>query len=438
MRLLIMQPQGGTTAQSLMFPLEKDLVSRKGFSILYRALPETPASSPNPLPLSDAPNMATPEGTPDDSQTREDPSLPSDAPERGTPDDSRAREAILQRLFNMTEPAGLPSSERSPHSEPLLSAETAPALFPSSMSEVRSVSEVPPVTKASAPVSSKAQSNMDRIRQSASNYQALIIPAILLAAIVGLLAAVLPSANRPNWFKFGQTPADPAAAQRFNNDGLRNARAGYTKEAIEDYSQAIQKNPNDATAYLNRGVARHKLGDAGAAIRDYEQALKLDPNSAVLHSNLSYAYYDRQNYDKALEAGNQAVALDGNLAQAHINLANARAKKGDNDGALQDYAQAIALRSSTEVRAGAYNNRGNVQFALNRIREAIADYNQALRFKSDYADAYYNLGLARQAQGDRLAAIRSLQTAASFYQKENKEALQKTATDRANALRGNP
>ena len=367
-------------------------------------------------------------GTPDDSQPREDPSLPSDASNGGMPDDSRAREAILQRLFNMTEPERSPSSERSPHPEPLPGAEADPALFPRSMAEVRSVSE------ASAVVPSKAQSNMDRIRRSASNYQALIIPAILLAAIVGLLAAVLSSTNRPNWFKFGQTPADPAAAQRFNTDGLRKAQAGYDKEAIEDYNQAIEKNPNDATAYLNRGVARHRLGDAGAAIRDYEQALKLDPNSAVLHSNLSYAYYDRQNYDKALEAGNQAVALDGNSAQAHINLANARAKKGDNDGALQDYAQAIALRPQAPILAGAYNNRGNVQFALNRTREAIGDYNQAIRLNSNYADAYYNLGLAQQALNDRRAAIRSLQTAASLYQQENKESLQRAATERANAL----
>ncbi|XHX76056.1 MAG: tetratricopeptide repeat protein [Stenomitos frigidus ULC029] len=360
--------------------------------------PEIPASNSSPLPP------------------------PLEAPKRGISDDSRSKEVILQQLFSRTKP------ERSPQPEPQPSGEAAPALAPLSLSEV------PPVSEASPPVPSTAQSNMDRIRRSASNYQALIIPAILLAAIVGLVVAVLPSANRPNWLKFGQTTADPVAAQRFKADGLRKAQAGYTKEAIEDYNQAIEKNPNDATVYMDRGVARHKLGEAGAAIKDYEQALELDPNSSVLHSNLSYAYYDRQNYDKAMEAGNQAVALDGNSAQAYINLANARAKKGDSDGALQDYAQAIALRSSPELRAGAYNNRGNVQFGLNKVREAIADYNQAIQLQSDYADAYYNLGLAQQALGNRTAAIRSLQRAASFYQQQNKEALQKEATNRANNL----
>lgn len=337
-------------------------------------------------------------------------------PAAATPahDDSRAKEAVLQRLFSMNEPV-------TPPLEPTSLAETPLNPVP--------VREEPP------PILPDAKPNlMDRVRRSASNYQALIIPAILLAAIIGLVAAILPSSNRPGWLKFGQTPADPAAAQRFNSEGRRKAQAGDNKAAIADYDQAIEKNPNDAAAYINRGVAQHRLGDTGAAIRDYEQALKLDPKSAVLYSNLSYAYYDRQNYDKALETGNQAVALNGSSAEAHINLANARSKKGDYAGAMQDYTQAITLRPPAPILAGAYNNRGNAQLALNNTRAAIGDYNRAIRLKSDYADAYYNLGLAQQALGNRSGAISNLQKAAERYKAQGKEALQKEATDRATAL----
>ncbi|XGW00502.1 MAG: tetratricopeptide repeat protein [Leptolyngbya sp. BL-A-14] len=332
----------------------------------------------------------------------------------GTPDDSRAKEVILERLFSMNEPAPLlerPSISNSPASTTVIQEESPPIL---------------PNAKPSP---------MDRIRRSASNSQALIIPAILLAAILGLLAAILPSSYRPNWFKFGQqTPADPAAAQQLNYSGLQKAQAGYNKEAIDDYSQAIQKNPNDVSAYTNRGISYHRLGDTGAAIRDYEQALKLDPKSPVLHSNLSYAYYDRQNYDKALEEGNQAVALGGNLAQAHINLANARSKKGDYNGALQDYNQAIRLNPPPAILAGAYSNRGNAQLALNNTSAALADYNQAIQLKPDYADAYYNLGVAQQTLNNRPAAIRSFQVAAAYYQKQGKQSLQKEANDRIQSL----
>lgn len=340
------------------------------------------------------------------------PSPPSAVP-AAPPDDSRAREAVLQRLFNVNEP-DTAALERTPTPNPLPS--------PVSVQEPLSLLPI-------------AQPNlMDRIRRSASNYQALIIPAILLAAILGLLAAILPSANRPNWFKFGQPSADPTAAQRLNSEGLKKAREGYPKEAIDDYNQAIEKNPGDVAAYINRGVAYHRTGDTGAAIRDYEQALKVDPKSALSHSNLSYAHYDRQNYDQALDEGNQAVALNGNLAEAHINLANARSKKGDYEGALRDYTQALKLSRAATLQAGVYNNRGNVRLALNNARAAINDYNRAIRLQPNYADAHYNLGLAQQALNNRPEAIRNLQKAATLYQSQGKEALQKEATDRASAL----
>jgi tetratricopeptide (TPR) repeat protein len=375
---------------------------------------ETHTVSPVPQafsPESASPESASPEADPP-------PSAPSPSGDRSEPsltvptDDSRAKEVVLQRLFSMN---GADASALTPTSDPPL--------------------KPVPEREEPFPILPNARSSpMDRVRRSASNYQALIIPALLLAAIIGLIVAILPSVNRSNWFKFGQASADPAAAQRLNLEGQRKAQAGYNKEAIDDYNQAIQKNPADVAAYTNRGISYHQLGDTGAAIRDYEQALKLDPKSAVLHSNLSYAYYDRKNYDKALEAGNQAVALNGSLAQAHINLANARSKKGDYTGALQDYGQAIALRPPAPVLAGAHNNRGNAQLALNQARAALNDYNVALSLQPEYADAYYNLGLAQQSLGNRPAAIRHLQTAATLYQRQGKEALQKEATDRVSAL----
>lgn len=378
-----------------------------------------------------APSSAEPDSQPNPVQAPEgnrfspQPTLPpSEIPSAETaaslpPDDSRAKEAVMQRLFNLNEPNPIPP-------EPL-----PPPVSPPS-----------PVTVQEAPSPTLPNANpnfMDRIRRSTSNYQALIVPAILLAAILGILAAIMPFSNRSNWFKFGQqTPVDATAAQQLNAQGLKKAQSGDNKAAIADYTHAIEKNPNDVSAYTNRGVAYHRLGDTSAAIRDYEQALKLTPQSAaqtaMLHSNLSYAYYDRQNYDKALEEGNQAVALNGNLAQAHINLANARSKKGDYDGAMQDYKQALSLNPPRSVQAGAYNNRGNAQFTQTRTRDAISDYNRAIRLQPEYADAHYNLGLAQQALNNRTAAINSFQTAARYYQTQGKEAQQKEAIDRANAL----
>ena len=46
-------------------------------------------------------------------------------------------------------------------------------------------------------------------------------------------------------------------------------------EAIKDYNQAIELNPQDAKAYNNRGNAKAHLKQRNEAIKDYKKAKKL-------------------------------------------------------------------------------------------------------------------------------------------------------------------
>ena len=66
------------------------------------------------------------------------------------------------------------------------------------------------------------------------------------------------------------------------------------------------------------------------------------------------------------------------------------------DEAIADYDQAIRLKPDY---AEAYNNRGNAKRALERHDEAIVDYNEAIRLKPDFAEPYYNRGNAKAMLG---------------------------------------
>ena len=53
---------------------------------------------------------------------------------------------------------------------------------------------------------------------------------------------------------------------------------GDFSDAIEDYTKAIELDPDYADAYNNRGYAYYLLEQYGKALNDYDKAIELDPN----------------------------------------------------------------------------------------------------------------------------------------------------------------
>ena len=53
---------------------------------------------------------------------------------------------------------------------------------------------------------------------------------------------------------------------------------------ISDYTNALESDPNNATAYLCRGTAHLKAFNFDSAIADFTKAIELEPNDAsALH-----------------------------------------------------------------------------------------------------------------------------------------------------------
>ena len=83
-------------------------------------------------------------------------------------------------------------------------------------------------------------------------------------------------------------------------------------------------------------------------------------------------------------------------------------RKGDLEGALQDYNQAIRLKPNF---ADAFVCRGIVRRrdedeANGDLEGALRDLTEALRLKPDHAGAFYNRGLSRLFKGDLEGALR--------------------------------
>jgi tetratricopeptide (TPR) repeat protein len=74
------------------------------------------------------------------------------------------------------------------------------------------------------------------------------------------------------------------------------------KDAIGAYSQAIERNPDDAQAYYQRALARELSGQRAQAIQDYTEAVRLQPDNAAWHHYLGRACAQLGQWDKAAAA----------------------------------------------------------------------------------------------------------------------------------------
>ena len=91
-------------------------------------------------------------------------------------------------------------------------------------------------------------------------------------------------------------------------------------KAIEDYTQAIRINPNDADAYFYRGYYYAELGNHNQAIEDYSQAIRISPNNANAYNNRGFAYENLNNFVRARADYETALRLDPNNTLYRNNL----------------------------------------------------------------------------------------------------------------------
>ena len=124
--------------------------------------------------------------------------------------------------------------------------------------------------------------------------------------------------NRSDRKKSGSSPQD-----FYVRAATKSLEKNY-HGAVEDYSQAIELNPEFVEAYLKRGMTRYKLGDDRGTLKDCNQALQINPNLAQAYYYQGRARYRLGYTQAAIEAYTQAIRLEPDYAQAyyHRGLAN--------------------------------------------------------------------------------------------------------------------
>ena len=123
---------------------------------------------------------------------------------------------------------------------------------------------------------------------------------------------------------------------------------GYYQAAIDDYSRAIDLQP-DAVAYNNRGIAYRNLKDPQRAIADYRQALMLDIDYRDAYNNLGLVLSDQNAFEEAIRCFNRAIDLDPNYWYAYNHRATALWALGRREEARRDYETVRNLLNPTNT-----------------------------------------------------------------------------------------
>jgi stress-induced-phosphoprotein 1 len=103
---------------------------------------------------------------------------------------------------------------------------------------------------------------------------------------------------------------DPEKGAEAKERGNTFFRQLQFPEAVKEYSEAIKRDPRNATYYSNRAAALMKLGDYNGAINDCDEALKLDPAFVKAMTRKAQCYYFRKEYHKALDWYERGLAVD--------------------------------------------------------------------------------------------------------------------------------
>lgn len=206
---------------------------------------------------------------------------------------------------------------------------------------------------------------------------------------------------------------------------ISSAAEKYGKQdyagAIADYEKVLTITPNDAGTMTFLAACYQQIEDFQKARDMYNRAIKTDPKGQ------SQDYYFIGILDEHFNQAAQAIADYKSYVAAQPTGAYAALAKQRVADLTKDPSKVQHLVTQAQAKQGAdaqnaYNDAVNLQTAQ-KYDEAIAKYQEAIKFAPNEASYYGSLGTCYQAKGDLDNAIANYEKAISLNKME------KTYTD---------
>jgi lipoprotein NlpI len=152
-------------------------------------------------------------------------------------------------------------------------------------------------------------------------------------------------------FLFSLPACSQWSAAYYTAQGDAHLGKGDYDKAIQDYTQAISRDPKSARALAGRGAAYLDKGDYDRAIQDFDDTLRLSPEAAATFNGRGAAYFAKGDYGQAIQDFNQAIRLNPKIGRALMNRGIANMYAGHFPEAQQDLIQNLQLDPKDAYRA---------------------------------------------------------------------------------------
>jgi tetratricopeptide (TPR) repeat protein len=180
---------------------------------------------------------------------------------------------------------------------------------------------------------------------------------------------------------------DPQNSEGYFMFGMIFKEMGDEGKAINSFQKAADLNASNKDAFIELGQLFTKR-NSPLAVRYFDNALVIDSLDINAHMGKAYYFQQQKKIPEAIELYRKIVTIDPHYSNALFNLGVLYLDQNDLDKAYQHF-DLIIKQSVTFYRA--YYYRGFIEEKRGNKDAAIADYKQALEFKSDYDKAIEGL-----------------------------------------------
>jgi len=169
---------------------------------------------------------------------------------------------------------------------------------------------------------------------------------------------------------------------RLNNIGVAFMEQFKHEDAVKQFKQALEGDPNFAVARINLALAYFYLNDSRAAVEEARAGVKLATDSPHARYALAAALRNEKLYDESLAEFNKVLSIDPRDSATNIQIGQLHAQK-------QQYPQAIAAFQRA-IESEPYNATAVYSLAQALIRSGQRDEGQKAleRFQRLQASGY--------------------------------------------------